>query len=144
MRPEPNPLVNFGSGSQSYCFKAFEECKKYSVPISNFLLSNRSPSCPKLNTWSTCVAAHVPLHFMSVYVNFAEFSVLWCTLPLSEVEKVGPGDGLFDHEVGAVLRIRIKMIRIQDRKKIVTDPEPDRTLIRIRIQAKNDSVPGKI
>ena len=38
----------------------------------------------------------------------------------------------------AVWRIRIILIqiRIQDVKKFVTDPDPGRTLIRIRIQAK--------
>ena len=34
-----------------------------------------------------------------------------------------------------VWRIPIILIRIQDLKKFVTDPDSDRTLIRIRIQA---------
>ena len=46
----------------------------------------------------------------------------------------------------AVLRIRKILIQIRGLKKFVTDPDPDRTLIRIksktvRIQAKKDSVP---
>ena len=34
-------------------------------------------------------------------------------------------------------------IRIEDLTKFVTDPDPDRNSIRIRIQAKQDSVAGK-
>ena len=45
----------------------------------------------------------------------------------------------------AVWRIHIILIqiRIQSLKKFVMDPDPDQTLIRIWIQAKKDSAPGK-
>ena len=63
-------------------------------------------------------------------------------------DKVGISRSLncFDHVMRLIqccgMRIRIMLIRIrtQDLKKFVTDPDPDRTLIQIRIQAKTIQV----
>ena len=41
------------------------------------------------------------------------------------------------------MRIILIQIRIQDLQKFISDPDLDRTLIRIRIHAKKDSVHGK-